>query len=96
MSIHIGVAGTVFVDCKGFAAAKYVPLGRNVGSVKFVHGGVGRNVAENIARMGIPVSLLSSIDQGGIGQDVACRLTAASARGQARATARARCATSPA
>ena len=77
MSIHIGVAGTVFVDCKGFAAAKYVPLGRNVGSVKFVHGGVGRNVAENIARMGIPVSLLSSIDQGGIGQDVACRLTAA-------------------
>ena len=77
MSIHIGVAGTVFVDCKGFAAAKYVPLGRNVGSVKFVHGGVGRNVAENIARLGVPVSLLSSIDQGGIGQDVACRLTAA-------------------
>ena len=77
MSIQIGVAGTVFVDCKGFAASKYVPLGRNVGSVKFVHGGVGRNVAENIARMGVPVSLLSSIDQGGIGQDVACRLTAA-------------------
>lgn len=77
MSIQIGVAGTVFVDCKGFAAAKYVPLGRNVGSVKFVHGGVGRNVAENIARLGVPVSLLSSIDQGGIGQDVACRLTAA-------------------
>ena len=80
MSAHIGVVGTVFVDCKGFTAAKYVPLGRNVGSVKFVHGGVGRNVAENIARLGLPVSLLSSIDQGGIGRDVACRLAEAGVR----------------
>lgn len=77
MTAQIGVVGTVFVDCKGFAAAKYAPLGRNVGSVKFVHGGVGRNVAENIARLGMPVSLLSSIDQGGIGRDVACRLAEA-------------------
>lgn len=77
MAAHIGVVGTVFVDCKGFAAAQYVPLGRNVGSVKFVHGGVGRNVAENIARLRMPVSLLSSIDQGGVGRDVACRLAEA-------------------
>ncbi len=77
MPIHVGVVGTVFVDCKGFAAAKYVPLGRNVGSVRFVHGGVGRNVAENIARLGLAVSLASSIDKGGVGADVAWRLGAA-------------------
>ena len=76
MPIHVGVVGTVFVDCKGFAAAKYVPLGRNVGSVRFVHGGVGRNVAENIARLGLPVSLVSSVDKGSIGADVVGRLGA--------------------
>ena len=62
------------MDCKGFSAAKYVPLGRNVGSVRFVHGGVGRNVAENIGRLGLPVSLVSSIDKGAIGEEVAARL----------------------
>ena len=43
------VFGTVFMDCKGFAANRYDPLGRNVGTVRFIHGGVGRNVAENLA-----------------------------------------------
>ena len=74
MEIHIAVFGTVFVDCKGFAAARYVPTGRNVGSVRFVHGGVGRNVAENLGQMGLPVSLVSSVDRGAMGADVIGRL----------------------
>ena len=41
----IAVIGTVFVDIKGFADAHYDPAGRNVGKIKLVHGGVGRNVA---------------------------------------------------
>ncbi len=53
----------------------YVPLGRNVGSVRLVHGGVGRNVAENVAQLGLPVSLVSSIDNGPIGSDVCDRLS---------------------
>jgi pseudouridine kinase len=77
LATHVGVVGTVFVDCKGFANADYVPLGRNVGAVRFVHGGVGRNVAENIARLGLPVSLVSSVDRGSIGTDVAGRLGSA-------------------
>jgi len=76
LATHIGVVGTVFVDCKGFSATKFVPLGRNVGSIRFVHGGVGRNVAENLARLGLEVSLISSIDKGAIGADVAGRLGA--------------------
>lgn len=74
MNIQVGVVGTVFLDCKGFAAANYIPLGRNVGSVRFVHGGVGRNVAENIARLGVPVSLLSSRDGGASGAEICHRL----------------------
>jgi pseudouridine kinase len=74
VSEHVAVVGTVFVDCKGFSAGHYVPLGRNVGSVRFVHGGVGRNVAENIAQLGLAVSLVSSVDNGPIGLDVCGRL----------------------
>ena len=76
MAAHVIVVGTVFVDCKGFSAVRYDPHGRNVGSVKFVHGGVGRNVAENIGRLGLPTSLVSSVDKGSIGNDVVERLTA--------------------
>ena len=76
MGAHVIVVGTVFVDCKGFSAVHYDPHGRNVGSVKFVHGGVGRNVAENIGRLGLPTSLVSSVDRGSIGNDVVDHLTA--------------------
>ena len=77
MSTHVGVVGTVFVDCKGFAAERYVPTGRNIGSVRFVHGGVGRNVAENLGHLGLSVSLVSSVEQGAIGADVVRRIGAA-------------------
>ncbi len=68
------VIGTVFMDCKGFAKQKYNPAGRNLGSVKFVHGGVGRNVAENLANLGIDTSFVASVDRSGIGREVTARL----------------------
>lgn len=68
------VFGTVFMDCKGFAANRYDPLGRNVGSVRFIHGGVGRNVAENLALMGSSPVFVSSADAGGLGDEILARL----------------------
>lgn len=73
MSTAAIVIGTVFIDCKGFARDAYLPTGRNLGSVQFVHGGVGRNVAENVARLGVPTQFVSSVD-GGLGQEVLERL----------------------
>ncbi|OUO94699.1 carbohydrate kinase family protein [Cloacibacillus sp. An23] len=70
------VFGTVFMDCKGFAANRYDPLGRNVGSVRFIHGGVGRNVAENLALTGASPVFVSSVDEGPLGEDVLSRLSA--------------------
>ena len=70
------VFGTVFMDCKGFAANRYDPLGRNVGTVHFIHGGVGRNVAENLALAGSPPVFVSSVDAGGLGEEVLARLAA--------------------
>lgn len=70
----IAVFGTVFVDCKGNAYANYDPLGRNLGEVRFVHGGVGRNVAENLACLGDEVAFVSTVDLTGIGMEVRERL----------------------
>lgn len=71
---EVAVIGTVFVDCKGFAQKAYHPAGRNVGRVEFKHGGVGRNVAENLARLGLPVRWVSTVDASGLGEEVAERL----------------------
>ncbi|GIP39951.1 hypothetical protein J31TS4_32310 [Paenibacillus sp. J31TS4] len=66
----VAVIGTVFVDCKGFAHQLYRPQGRNLGSVRFVHGGVARNVAENLARLDLPTSFLTTVDRTGVGREV--------------------------
>lgn len=76
MDLGTVVFGTVFMDCKGFAGGRYDPFGRNVGSVKFIHGGVGRNVAENLANIGVNASFVSSVDANGLGTEVLERLAA--------------------
>lgn len=70
MDLNVSVIGTVFIDCKGFACDKYYPDGRNLGDIEFVHGGVGRNVAENLSKMDLPVKLIASIDNNSMGQEV--------------------------
>ena len=47
----IVVIGAVFVDIKGYPEGAFIPTGRNAGSVEQIHGGVGRNVAEDIANV---------------------------------------------
>jgi pseudouridine kinase len=74
MSVNIAVVGTVFVDCKGFARQKYDASGRNLGDIKFIHGGVGRNVVENIANLGLPTMFISSVDRTALGKEVIARL----------------------
>ncbi len=68
------VIGTIFVDCKGFASGAYHPQGRNVGSIGFVHGGVGRNVAQNMAGLAVDTSLIATVQGNGIGLEVLQRL----------------------
>lgn len=64
------VIGTTFVDLKGFPNHTYDPKGRNPGEVKVVHGGVGRNVAENFANVGMPVSYVGMLEDSAFGRDV--------------------------
>ena len=70
------VIGFVFVDIKGFAMGNYNPRGRNLGQVRFIHGGVSRNVAENIANTGMPVTFASLTEDSALGNDVKKRLWA--------------------
>ena len=64
------VIGAIFVDVKGFARNKYMPLERNVGDVQVVAGGVCRNVAENLAMLGREARFVSMVDDNGIGAQV--------------------------
>ena len=72
--MNIAVIGTVYVDSKGYPLGKYVPAGRNVGEVMQFHGGVGRNIAEDVRSFGEDVSFVSLVDKSGIGIDVKGRL----------------------
>ena len=68
------VIGTVFVDVKGFPEDRYIPTGRNAGRVEFVHGGVGRNVAEDIANVELRPKFVSLVDDNAEGEAVLKKL----------------------
>ena len=70
----IVVLGTVFVDIKGFPNDAYSPTGRNAGWVEIVHGGVGRNVAEDIANIELRPKLVSIVDDTATGAEVLSKL----------------------
>lgn len=70
----IVVIGNVFVDIKGFPDEVYIPDGRNKGQVEIVHGGVGRNVAEDIANLELRPRFVSMVDDTAQGEDVARKL----------------------
>ena len=70
----IAVFGAVFVDIKGYPMTKYIPGGRNVGRVHQIHGGVCRNVAEDIANVELRPTMISIVDESGISNDVIDKL----------------------
>lgn len=70
----IVVIGAVFVDVKGYPEGNFIPAGRNAGRVEHVHGGVGRNVAEDIANCELRPAFVSLVDESGDGADVIHKL----------------------
>ena len=70
----IVVLGAVFVDIKGYPDGAFLPTGRNVGRVEHIHGGVSRNVAEDIANVELRPTFVSLVDDSGEGMDVLRKL----------------------
>ena len=70
----IVVIGATFVDIKGFPEDAYIPTGRNVGRVEYIHGGVARNVVEDIANVELRPTFLGIVDDTPMGADVLQKL----------------------
>ena len=70
----IVVIGATFVDIKGFPLGSYIPTGRNAGRIEYIHGGVARNVCEDIANLELRPSYVGIVDDSPLGTDVVRKL----------------------
>ncbi|MGA8046082.1 MAG: carbohydrate kinase family protein [Dermatophilaceae bacterium] len=75
--VEIVVVGAAAIDLKATAAAPLVPATSNPGFVTASPGGVGRNIAETLARLGSPVRLVSRVADDSFGRLVLAETTAA-------------------
>ncbi len=73
-STGIVVIGAAFVDIKGYPYSQYIPTGRNSGFVIEVHGGVGRNIAEDIANVELRPTFVTVLDNRTISTEVSDKL----------------------
>ena len=70
----IVVVGAAFVDIKGFPLDTYIPDGRNVGRIEYIHGGVARNVVEDIANVELRPTYIGIVDDTPLGTAVVDKL----------------------
>ena len=68
--MSIVVIGTSFVDIKGFPLGDFIPTGRNASRIIHVHGGVARNIAEDVAALGFETVFVTLTDGGGDSRDI--------------------------
>lgn len=64
------VIGGANVDIQGFPRNKLIPYDSNIGKVKISLGGVGRNIAENLVRLGIDTRLITVIGDDMYGRQI--------------------------
>lgn len=55
----VTVVGGANIDFQGFPSGELRPHDSNPGKIRLSAGGVGRNIAENLARLGVPVRFVS-------------------------------------
>ena len=68
------VIGSTFVDIKGYPSSVYIPGGRNKGEIQYIHGGVARNIVEDIANVELMPTFVSTVDNSGTAIDVLNKL----------------------
>lgn len=70
----IVVIGAVFVDIKGYPEGAFIPTGRNAGRIEQIHGGVARNVVEDIANCELRPTYVGLVDHSAVGDEVVRKL----------------------
>ncbi len=77
MGDHVLVIGATLLDTKGKPDAGLEPGTSNPGTIRRARGGTARNVAENLARLGIEVLLISAVGSDTIGEQLLTQTAAA-------------------
>jgi pseudouridine kinase len=75
--VSVVVIGGANVDLKARSAAPVLPATSNPGTATLTPGGVGRNVAENLARLGTPTTLVCAVGSDALGEDLLVSTAAA-------------------
>lgn len=60
-SQHVTIVGGANMDIQGFSSDKLIYNDSNIGNVKLSLGGVGRNIGENLVKLGVNTKLISVI-----------------------------------
>jgi sugar/nucleoside kinase (ribokinase family) len=58
---YVCIVGGANIDIQGFPSSKLILHDSNPGKVKISLGGVGRNIAENLVRLGVGTRLISAV-----------------------------------
>ncbi len=74
------VIGGANVDIKARSAGRATPMTSNPGWASMTPGGVGRNIAENLARLGVRTFLVSAIGRDALGDTLLSQTIAAGVR----------------
>jgi pseudouridine kinase len=72
---YVVVVGGMNMDTLARITGDNVPASSNPGETVTAHGGVGRNVAENLARLGSPVRLIGVVGDDALGAELVAGLT---------------------
>ncbi|MGQ9814624.1 MAG: PfkB family carbohydrate kinase, partial [Candidatus Roseilinea sp.] len=70
MADEILVIGAANLDIKGRLFAPAVASSSNSCAIRTSFGGVARNIADNLARLGVPVTLLTAVGNDFAGQNI--------------------------
>ena len=74
---YVVVVGGANVDVKAHSSARAVPRTSNPGTASLSAGGVGRNIAENLARLGTPTHLVTAVGTDPLGDQLVASTEAA-------------------
>ena len=70
MGDKVLVIGSANLDVKGRLLGPPISGSSNAAAIRTSHGGVARNVAENLARLGAPVTLMTAVGDDSVGDDL--------------------------
>ena len=70
MDKYAVVIGAANIDISGTPAGSLIPADSNPGEISIDYGGVGRNIAHNLAKLGMHVRLLTAVGGDVLGRDM--------------------------